>query len=574
MGLDRPTFLENCLSQPQFDYIIVGAGAAGCVLAGRLTEDPDIRVLLIEAGADAPPGKEHPSILDPFPLSLNYPQFSWPYLTAQLTANSGNGSSHFHPYQQGRGVGGGSNILGMLAVRGFPGDYDEWREAGAMGWAWDDVLPYFRRLENDLDFAGPLHGRDGPIPVRRLEQAQWAPFSKAVGEVLLERGYPLVEDINADFRSGLGRLPMSNLPNQRISASMGYLDQAVRQRRNLVILVNTHVERINSEGRKAIGVTAMTTDGRKTFAAHETIISGGALYSPTVLMRSGIGPGKHLQEHGIEVVCDLAGVGQHLMNHPTLRLATHLRRDAIQDPVHRGVAQNCLRFSSGFEGCVENDMFLLSFNKTSWHSLGRRIGSIGVGPYKAYSSGQVRLRSADPAIEPEVKFNLLSDRRDLERLIIGLKLCLEILSDKRVTALRNEVFLPKNKSVRSLGRHNAWNWLRASVISSVFDAPAPIRRVLLGHSMLDPEAVARDPVALRQIVQQEADCSHHVCGTCRMGSPDGLGVVVDPDCRVLGMQGLRVVDASIMPTIVRANTHLPVLMIAEKMADVIRNGAH
>jgi len=433
------------------------------------------------------------------------------------------------------------------------------------------VLPYFCRLENDLDFGGPLHGREGPIPVRRIKPEQWAPFNKAFGEVLLERGYPLVEDLNADFAEGLGSLPLANLPDRRVSASMGYLDQTVRQRSNLVVLANAHVERIDTAGRKAIGVTARAVDERRSFKARETIISGGAIFSPAVLMRSGIGPGQHLQDQGVEVVRDIAGVGQHLMNHPALRAAAiHLPRRSRQDPVYLSPLQTCLRFSSGLEGCAENDMMLNLTNKSSWHPLGLSIGGVSISVYKPYSSGQVRLRSADPAIEPEVKFNFLSDPRDFERMVMGLKLCFEVLSDKRVAGVGNEVFLPTSRLAESLARRNAWNWLRASAISSIFDAFPPIRRIALGKTRLDPEVLANDHAVLRQMVRQGQGPTHHVCGTCRMGKPEDARVVVDPSCRVLGMQGLRVVDASIMPSIVRANTHLPVLMIAEKMASAIR----
>jgi 5-(hydroxymethyl)furfural/furfural oxidase len=551
----------------KFDYVIVGAGAAGCVLASRLSSNPATKVLLLEAGPDQPPGHEHAAIRDPYPVSLGHGCFSWPDLVAEVGPDLQDGKPRFsRHYLQGFGVGGGSNIQGMVALRGLPQDYDEWLEAGAAGWGWDDVLPYFRRLERDLDFDGALHGQDGPIPIRRIKPEQWAPFAKAFADCAQARGYPLVEDFNADFRAGVGPLPMANLPGQRVSACMGYLNEAVRRRSNLTILANSHVERIELEGRKSIGVVTRTAGGKEFFAAGEVILSAGALHSPAILMRSGIGPGQHLMQQGIEVKWDLPGVGQHLMNHVGGGIATYLRRHAVQPNSQRGYGQSCLHFSSGLEDS-ENDILIVAINKTSWHALGRRIGALGMEVHKIHSLGEVRLRSADPAVTPEVKFNLLSDERDLIRLLIGLKLCLEILADERMAQVTNEVFVPNRKRVKALSERNAWNWIRASTIRFFFEA-GPLRRPLLGFR-LDPNGLLRDPTALRQWALQYVTLPHHVSSTCRMGHASDKAAVVDSECRVFGVQNLRVVDASVMPTLVRATTHIPVLMIAEKMADTI-----
>jgi len=247
-----------------------------------------------------------------------------------------------------------------------------------------------------------------------------------------------------------------------------------------------------------------------------------------------------------------------------MAISAHLPRHAVQPAIQRGFGQSCLRFSSGVEG-PENDMIMVAINKTAWHPLGRRIGALGFEVHKTYSRGEVRLRSPDVTIPPEVKFNLLSDARDIARMTVGLRLCLDIFADTRMTPAMNEVFLSNGKIVKSLGQRNVRNWLRAEVMGWALEAGL-IRRTLMGRSTLDVKALVRDPATLRQMVLQRADPRHHVSCTCRMGRPDDKGAVVDPDCRVIGVENLRVIDASIMPTLVRANTHIPVLMIAEKMA--------
>lgn len=541
------------------------------MLASRLSESQDKSVLLIEAGPDAPAGEEHPDICDPFPRSLGNPKFRWSNLSAEIGADRGDGAPRVSgPCVQGYGVGGSSNINGMLAYRGTPGDFEEWVTLGASGWGWQDVLPYFNKLERDLDFSNPLHGKTGPMPIRRIAPGEWAPFSKAMGAAAVRRGYSLIEDCNADFRDGVSSSPISSLPERRVSASMAYLTKSVRARPNLAILANALVERLEFCDSRVSGVIASTPTGKRRFRSHETIVSCGGLQSPAVLMRSGIGPAEKLRELGIQVLQDLPGVGRNLRNKPKVDIAVHLKYASQQSSSQRALGQNFLRYSSSIPGCIQHDMSIKFVNKAAWHPLGRRVGGITVCLHQPYSIGRVELASADPAVGPTIRFNVLSDARDFDRLAQGLKMGFELLNDQEVVPLRNQVFLPQAKIVGHLNNPTPLNWLKAWLLSS-FMRSAALRRVMLNKLTLDPLKLQDDEAALREIVRRHVGLGWHVCGTCKMGSDSDPMAVLDPQCRVRGVDGLRVIDASIYPTAAgEQGMHISVLMVAEKMADAIK----
>ncbi len=559
-----------------YDTIIVGGGSAGSVMAHRLSARSAHKVLLCEAGQDTPPGNEPPEIRDSYSGTAYFdPRFHWTDLKVTTQVVSHNNPEADPPplrkYEQARVLGGGSSINGQLANRGAPSDYDEWAARGASGWSWNDVLPYFKKIERDLDFDGPWHGKDGRIPVRRIPQAHWTAHAQAAAEACKAAGYRFLPDQNGEYVDGYFPVTHSNQDEQRVSAAMGYLDRETRKRANLTISTDTQVSELLFEGTRCVGIKANVDGREQELRGREVILSCGAIHSPAHLLRAGIGPVGHLKAMGIPVVMGLEGVGQRLMDHPSISLSSFIRPPARMNAHTRRHVQVALRYSSRLPGVPDGDMFVVVLSKSAWHAVGRQIGSLLTCVYKTYSeTGQVKLASRDPSAEPIVEFNLLSDRRDLDRLMSGFRKTAAMQMSAPLQAVTDMPFPASyTDRVRKIGVVNAKNRILTAIAAALMDGPAALRSAMIDNFIVEGftfDQVMADDDALEAFVRKAAIGVWHASCTCRMGRGDDPMAVVDTQGRVKGIQGLRVVDASIFPVVPCANTNFPTLMTAEKIA--------
>jgi 5-(hydroxymethyl)furfural/furfural oxidase len=533
-------------------------------------------VLLLEAGPDTPPGREPVDVLDTYATSYYNDAYFWPGLKVHWRRKD---NSPLTGFSQGRIMGGGSSVMGMVAYRGTPDDYAEWEAHGAAGWGWNDVLPYYRKLEHDFDFGGEQHGKDGPVPIRRTPPEDWAPLSKAVSAYAQERQIPFLADMNTDFRDGYGAVPMSNWPDKRASAAICYLDAAVRARGNLTIINGATVTGLVFDGRRVTGVTARIGGEQRQFNAREVILSAGGVHSPTFLLRSGIGAAGALRDLGIEVRADLPGVGENLSNHAIVFVGLLQKREARQAESLRPHPMSAFRYSSGLPGAPPTDMYINVQCKTSWSPLGFQVANLAPTLLKPMARGRVSLTAPDAP--PCVEFNFTGHDLDLKRFMQGFRRAVDVLAHEQVRAMSGVTFPVKfTDRLRRLNRITPANRIKSAVIAALIDLVPPLAGPIfsmLADRRVDLATLVKDDDALAAHIRENVAGTFHPVGTCRMGQANDREAVVDTGGRVRGIAGLRVIDASIMPTVPRGNTNIPTIMVAEKisaaMADEARAAA-
>jgi len=509
------------------DVVVVGAGAAGCVIANRVSEG-DRSVLLLEAGPDYPDPAELPADLANGRHN-SMTAHDWGYYHKPTTQQV------VFPLPRGRVVGGSTAVNTCIALRGHAYDYDEWAEMGLEDWSWAQCLPAFLRLERDLDFGDrEYHGASGPLPLRRHRPEEMAPWQAAFLEAGLELGFPWCEDSNAPGSHGVGPHAMNKLDNRRISAAEAWLTPDVRSREGFTLRADTHVRRVLFDARKRVSAVEVERYGRvETLPTSQVVLSAGAIATPGILLRSGVGPRADVERIGVELVADNPGVGSRLLDHPGSAIFFVPRYQHLVPSYSHPVIQGVIRYRSALRSLPDTDMQLQAGSMLAIQVKRRTVKlplvSLMAPVGKPRGVGRIRYLSADPHAKPRVESMLLEDPRDRAQAIEAMQLCGRLAGTKALRKLARPVW-PSRKTLDDFSKASDW-------------------------------------------IRKSTDSGYHPSGTVPMGPDSDPMAACDGRGRVRGVKGLVVADASLMPTIPSSNINIPTLMMGERFGAWLRDNA-